>query len=68
MSTHTQILYHIVFATKNRKPTIEKGQKKRLYAYIFHLIKNAICIESMGWRTIFIFSPMSILLFPFQPW
>jgi putative transposase len=43
MSTHTQILYHIVFATKNRKPTIEKGQKKRLYAYIFHLLTNKKC-------------------------
>lgn len=43
MSTHTQILYHIVFATKNRKPTIEKSQKKRLFAYIFQLLMNKKC-------------------------
>jgi len=43
MSTHTQILYHIVFATKNREPTIEKSQKKRLFAYIFHLLTNKKC-------------------------
>ena len=43
MSTHTQIIYHIVFATKNRKPTIEKSQKKRLFAYIFQLLTNKKC-------------------------
>ena len=43
MSTHTQILYHIVFATKYRKPTIEKCQKKRLFAYIFQLLTNKKC-------------------------
>lgn len=43
MSTHTQILYHIVFATKNRKPTIEKSQKKRLFGYIFQLLTNKKC-------------------------
>ena len=43
MSTHTQILYHIVFATKYRKPTIEKSQKKGLFAYIFQLLTNKKC-------------------------
>ncbi len=43
MSTHTQILYHIVFATKNRKPTIEKSQKKRLFGYIFQVLTNKKC-------------------------
>ena len=43
MSTHTQILYHIVFATKYRKPTIEKSQKKRLVAYIFQLLTTKKC-------------------------
>ena len=43
MSTHTQILYHIVFATKYRKPTIEKSEKKRLFAYIFQLLTNKKC-------------------------
>ena len=28
--THTQLIYHIVFSTKYREPTIEKDQKKRL--------------------------------------
>jgi REP element-mobilizing transposase RayT len=43
MATHTQLIYHIVFATKNRAATLEESQKKRLFAFIFHLLKNKKC-------------------------
>jgi REP element-mobilizing transposase RayT len=43
MATHTQLLYHFVFSTKHREPTIVPDQKKRLFAYIHHLLKNKNC-------------------------
>jgi REP element-mobilizing transposase RayT len=43
MATHTQLIYHIVFATKNRAATLEESQKKRLFAFIFQLLKNKKC-------------------------
>ena len=43
MSTYTQILYQIVFSTKNREMTlIESGQEK-IYMYIWGVIKNKNC-------------------------
>ncbi len=30
MSTYTQILYQIVFSTKNREPTLIKGGRKKI--------------------------------------
>ncbi len=43
MSTYTQILYQIVFATKNHeKAMIESGQEK-LYKYIWGILKNKKC-------------------------
>jgi REP element-mobilizing transposase RayT len=43
MSTYTQILYQIVFSTKNRgRAMIESGQV-RLYSYIVGLLKNKNC-------------------------
>ena len=43
MSTYTQILYQIVFATKNNENTmIESGQEK-LYKYIWGILKNKKC-------------------------
>jgi REP element-mobilizing transposase RayT len=41
--THTQLIYHIVFSTKYREPTIEKDQKKRLFAFIYRLLINKKC-------------------------
>ncbi len=43
MSTHTQLLFHIVFATKNREKTIVYEQKQQLYAYIWGVLKNNNC-------------------------
>lgn len=42
MSYH-QILYHIVFATKYRKPTITDAHCRELYAYIHGVIRNKKC-------------------------
>lgn len=43
MSTYTQILYQIVFGTKNRRPTISKNNKEELYKYINGIIQNKKC-------------------------
>lgn len=40
MSTYTQILYHIVFATKNREPALSKNRRDDLYKYIWGILKN----------------------------
>ena len=34
MSTHQQLLYHIVFSTKNRKPTLTDGFREEVFAYM----------------------------------
>ena len=44
MSTYRQLLYHIVFSTKHRQPTIQQSSEKELYKYIWSLIKNKGCI------------------------
>jgi putative transposase len=43
MSSHRQILYHIIFGTKYRKPAINPDHKKDLYKYIWGIIKNKNC-------------------------
>jgi putative transposase len=43
MSTYTQIIYHFVFSTKNRTPTILHDQKRRLFAYIHNLLVLKNC-------------------------
>ncbi|MBS4070359.1 MAG: IS200/IS605 family transposase [Algoriphagus sp.] len=43
MATHTQLLYHFVFSTKYREPTIVSDQKKRLFAYLHQLLINKNC-------------------------
>ncbi|PZX48541.1 IS200/IS605 family transposase [Algoriphagus chordae] len=43
MSTYTQLVYHIVFSTKNREPTMIKDQKKRLFGFIHQLLTNKKC-------------------------
>ena len=40
MSTYTQILYHIVFATKNREPVLCKEHREELYRYIWGIIEK----------------------------
>ncbi len=44
MSSHRQILYHIIFGTKYRKPAISQDHKIELYKYIWGIIKNKNCI------------------------
>ena len=43
MATHTQLIYHLVFSTKHREPTIVPNQKKRLFSYIHQLLTNKNC-------------------------
>lgn len=43
MTSYRQILYHIVFRTKNGKPTISMEHKRELYAYIYGISKNKNC-------------------------
>jgi putative transposase len=40
MSSFRQHLYHIVFRTKNSKPTIKQDHVKDLYAYIAGIVKH----------------------------
>ncbi len=43
MSTYTQILYQIVFSTKNREHTLVRDKQKELYQYIWGILKNKRC-------------------------
>jgi len=43
MSTFTQIIYQIVFSTKNREHTLSKENHKELYKYIWGILKNKKC-------------------------
>lgn len=40
MSTYTQILYHIVFATKDRQPVLSDSRRDDLYSYMNGVMKN----------------------------
>jgi putative transposase len=44
MGAHRQIFYHIVFGTKNRKPTIPATYEEELYKYIWGIIINKNCM------------------------
>ena len=43
MSTYTQILYHIVFATKNRRRVLDKHRREDLFRYLWGIVKNHDC-------------------------
>lgn len=43
MSTYTQILYQIVFSTKNRAPVLVADQRKDLFKYITGIFENRKC-------------------------
>ena len=43
MSTYTQILYQIVFSTKNRKKTLLESGRDQLFAYIWGVLKKKKC-------------------------
>jgi len=40
MSSYRQLLYHLVFRTKDSLPTINQDHSDQLYAYITGIIKN----------------------------
>ncbi|MEI6507895.1 MAG: IS200/IS605 family transposase [Bacteroidota bacterium] len=43
MSTYTQIIYQIVFTTKNREHTLSSENRIELYKYIWGILKNKKC-------------------------
>jgi putative transposase len=43
MATYTQILYQIVFGTKNHEMTLTKPNREQLFKYISGIIKNKKC-------------------------
>lgn len=43
MSTYTQILYQIVFSTKNRERTLIKSNRDELFKYIVGICENKNC-------------------------
>ncbi len=43
MSTYTQIIYQIVFSTKNRVPVLHKTGRHDLFKYIWGILENKKC-------------------------
>ena len=43
MSTYTQILYQIVFSTKNREKVLLESGHEKLFKFIWGLLKNKKC-------------------------
>ena len=43
MSTYTQILYQIVFSTKNREHSLTDEHRETLYKYMWGVLKNKKC-------------------------
>lgn len=43
MSTYTQVLYHIVFATKDREPTLNLAQRREFLAYTVGVLRGLKC-------------------------
>jgi putative transposase len=44
MSTYTQIIYQIVFSTKDREQTLEYDSRNRLFKYMRGIINNNKCV------------------------
>ena len=40
MSTYTQLLYHVVFATKGRQRVLQEPRRDQLFKYIWGIVKN----------------------------
>src|SRR5690349_25176721 len=40
MSTFTQLLYHIVFSTKNREMTLSASERQRVFQYMWQVIEK----------------------------
>ncbi len=43
MSTYIQIIYHIVFGTKHRMPSLAEEHRPRLFGYIRGILRNKNC-------------------------
>jgi REP element-mobilizing transposase RayT len=43
MSTYTQIIYQIVFSTKDRQPTLNLEGQEKLYRFIWGILQNNQC-------------------------
>jgi len=43
MSSYRQILYHLVFRTKNSRNTLFQAHSRELYAYMMGIIRNKNC-------------------------
>jgi putative transposase len=43
MSTYTQILYHIIFSTKDRRPVLDKPRREELFRYVWSICRNKEC-------------------------
>ena len=43
MSSYRQILYHLVFRTKDSRKTLVQEHSRELYAYILGFIQNKNC-------------------------
>lgn len=44
MSSYRQILYHLIFRTKDGKRTLNQTHNNELFAYILGIIKNKNCV------------------------
>jgi len=40
MSTYTQLLYHIIFATKDREKVLDESRREELFRYTWGIVKN----------------------------
>lgn len=45
MSTYTQILYQIVFTTKDREATMIESGQERFYRFIWGILKIKPCLD-----------------------
>ncbi len=48
MATYTQILYHIVYSTKNREKTLLKENRQAFFEYTWGILKNKKCHLKMN--------------------
>ena len=42
-NTYTQLLFHVVFSTKNRQPTLPDSHRELLYRYVWGIHNNFNC-------------------------
>ena len=43
MHTYLQIIYHVMFHTRNNRETIQKDGREKLYKYIYGILNNKKC-------------------------